>query len=64
MHNGNMFEFALRRLYPPQAGDVFKVYPGCNTRQTPVKTNSDNVVHFRDSYIPHGWFRRSVWKWI
>ena len=52
-HNGNTFEFALRLPYPPQAGDVFKVYPGCNKRQDTCKNKFDNVVHFRGfPYIP------------
>ena len=52
-HNGNTFEFALRLPYPPQAGDVFKVYPGCNKRQDTCKNKFNNIVHFRGfPYIP------------
>ena len=53
VHSGNTFEFALRLPYPPQAGDVFKVYPGCNKRQDTCKNKFNNIVHFRGfPYIP------------
>jgi len=43
----------LRLPSPPQAGDVFKVYPGCNKRQDTCKNKFNNIVHFRGfPYIP------------
>ena len=53
VHSGNTFEFALRLPFPPQAGDVFKVYPGCNKRQDTCKNKFNNIVHFRGfPFIP------------
>ena len=52
-HNGNTFEFALRLPFPPQVGDVFKVYPGCNKRRDTCKDKFNNIVHFRGfPFIP------------
>lgn len=53
VHSGNAFEFALRLPFPPQADDVFKVYPGCNKRRDTCKDKFDNIVHFRGfPFIP------------
>ena len=53
VHSGNTFEFALRLPFPPQAGDVFKVYPGCNKRRDTCKDKFNNIVHFRGfPFIP------------
>ncbi|EPT3443578.1 DUF2163 domain-containing protein, partial [Neisseria gonorrhoeae] len=52
-HGGNTFELALRLPYPPQAGDAFKVYPGCDKRRDTCKDKFDNIVHFRGfPFIP------------
>ena len=52
-HKDGTLSFALRLPFPPQAGDVFKVYPGCNKRQDTCKNKFNNVVHFRGfPYIP------------
>lgn len=52
-HAGGRLGFALRLPYPPQAGDVFRAYPGCDKRQSTCAGKFNNVVHFRGfPYIP------------
>lgn len=52
-HKGGRLSFALRLPFPPQAGDVFKIYPGCDKRQETCGKKFDNIVHFRGfPYIP------------
>ena len=50
--NGRL-SFALRLPFPPQSGDVFKIYPGCDKRQETCGGKFNNIVHFRGfPYIP------------
>nr|DAR99916.1 MAG TPA: minor tail protein [Caudoviricetes sp.] len=52
-HKGGRLSFALRLPFPPQSGDVFKIYPGCDKRQETCGKKFDNIVHFRGfPYIP------------
>nr|DAJ13040.1 MAG TPA: minor tail protein [Siphoviridae sp. ctDju21] len=52
-HKGGRLSFALRLPSPPQSGDVFKIYPGCDKRQETCGKKFDNIVHFRGfPYIP------------
>ena len=52
-HKGGRLSFALRLPFPPQSGDVFKIYPGCDKRQETCGRKFDNIVHFRGfPYIP------------
>ena len=52
-HKGGRVSFALRLPFPPQSGDVFKIYPGCDKRQETCGKKFDNIVHFRGfPYIP------------
>ena len=52
-HKGGALSFALRLPFPPQSGDVFKIYPGCDKRQETCGKKFDNIVHFRGfPYIP------------
>nr|DAN70975.1 MAG TPA: minor tail protein [Caudoviricetes sp.] len=52
-HKGGRLSFALRLPFPPQLGDVFKIYPGCDKRQETCGKKFDNIVHFRGfPYIP------------
>ena len=46
-HKGGRLSFALRLPFPPQSGDVFKIYPGCDKRQETCGKKFDNIVHFR-----------------
>lgn len=50
---GGMLHFALRLPYPPQNGDTFKIYPGCDKRQETCQNKFQNIIHFRGfPYIP------------
>lgn len=52
-HKGGRLSFALRLPFPPQSGDVFKIYPGCDKRQETCGKKFENIVHFRGfPYIP------------
>ena len=52
-HKGGRLSFALRLPSPPQSGDVFKIYPGCDKRQETCGRKFENIVHFRGfPYIP------------
>ena len=52
-HKDGTLSFALRLPHPPRAGDVFKIYPGCDKRQSTCKDKFQNIVHFRGfPYIP------------
>ena len=52
-HKNGRLSFALRLPSPPQSGDVFKIYPGCDKRQETCGKKFDNIVHFRGfPYIP------------
>lgn len=52
-HKNGRLSFALRLPFPPQSGDVFKIYPGCDKRQETCGKKFDNIVHFRGfPYIP------------
>ena len=52
-HKDGTLSFALRLPHLPRAGDVFKIYPGCDKRQRTCKDKFDNIVHFRGfPYIP------------
>ena len=52
-HKGGRLSFALRLPFPPQSGDVFKIYPGCDKRQETCGKKFDNIVHFHGfPYIP------------
>ena len=52
-HKGGRLSFALRLPFPPQSGDVFKIYPGCDKRQETCGGKFNNIVHFRGfPYIP------------
>ena len=52
-HKGGRLSFALRLPFPPQSGDVFKIYPGCDKRQETCGRKFNNIVHFRGfPYIP------------
>ena len=52
-HKNGRLSFALRLPFPPQSGDVFKIYPGCDKRQETCGRKFDNIVHFRGfPYIP------------
>ena len=52
-HKNGRLSFALRLPVPPQSGDVFKIYPGCDKRQETCGKKFDNIVHFRGfPYIP------------
>lgn len=52
-HKGGRLSFALRLPFPPQSGDVFEIYPGCDKRQETCGKKFDNIVHFRGfPYIP------------
>ena len=52
-HKGGTLSFALRLPFPPQSGDVFKIYPGCDKRQETCGKKFENIVHFRGfPYIP------------
>lgn len=52
-HKNGRLSFALRLPFPPQSGDVFKIYPGCDKRQETCGKKFENIVHFRGfPYIP------------
>lgn len=52
-HKNGRLSFALRLPFPPQSGDVFKIYPGCDKRQETCGRKFNNIVHFRGfPYIP------------
>lgn len=52
-HKNGRLSFALRLPFPPQSGDVFKIYPGCDKRQETCGGKFNNIVHFRGfPYIP------------
>ena len=52
-HKNGRLSFALRLPFPPQSGDVFKIYPGCDKRQETCGKKFNNIVHFRGfPYIP------------
>lgn len=52
-HYNKRLSFALRLPYPPQTGDTFKIYPGCDKRQETCAAKFNNVIHFRGfPYIP------------
>lgn len=52
-HKNGRLSFTLRLPFPPQSGDVFKIYPGCDKRQETCGKKFDNIVHFRGfPYIP------------
>ena len=46
-YGNGLFRFALQLPYPPQAGDAFKVYPGCPKTKEACKDKFKNVIHFR-----------------
>ncbi|STZ77341.1 DUF2163 domain-containing protein [Bergeriella denitrificans] len=52
-HAGGVLSFALRLPHPPQAGDVFKIHPGCDGTKETCDKKFHNLVHFRGfPYIP------------
>lgn len=52
-HEKCLLTFALRLPYPPESGDAFKIYPGCDKTQATCGGKFNNVVHFRGfPYVP------------